>query len=146
MSEGTLQAIWIKRMHRGPMDAVDSALLVAGRGIVDNANQGGRRQVTIIEEEVWEDLMRRVGAWLPPATRRANLMLRGIRLENSRRQVLCIGTCRIHIFGETAPCKRMDMALPGLRKAMTAHWGGGAFGEVLTDGRISVGDPVHWAE
>lgn len=146
MNEGTLQAIWIKRMHRGPMDAVESALLVAERGIVGNANQGGRRQVTIIEEEVWDDLMRRVGGWLPAVSRRANLMLRGIRLENSRGRLLCIGACRIHIFGETKPCKQMDMALPGLRKAMVAHWGGGAFGEVLTNGRISIGDPVHWFE
>ena len=29
---------------------------------------------------------------------------------------------------------------------MKANWGGGAFGEVLDDGRIAVGDAVHWVE
>ena len=29
---------------------------------------------------------------------------------------------------------------------MKANWGGGAFGEVLDDGQIAVGDAVHWVE
>jgi MOSC domain-containing protein YiiM len=29
---------------------------------------------------------------------------------------------------------------------MRANWGGGAFGEVLDDGEIAVGDPVTWDE
>ncbi len=40
---GTLEAIWLKRVRGGPMDPVASAELVAGRGLVGNANQGGRR-------------------------------------------------------------------------------------------------------
>ena len=44
------------------MDAVPSAKLVAGQGIAGNADQGGKRQVTIIEQEVWEELMNQVGA------------------------------------------------------------------------------------
>ena len=45
-----LEAIWIKRVRRGKMDPVLTAELIAGKGIVGNANQGGRRQVTIIEK------------------------------------------------------------------------------------------------
>lgn len=141
---GTLQAIWIKRMKRGPMDPAREAELVAGRGIRGNANQGGRRQVTLIEEEVWEDLMRHLDGSLPPATRRANLMVRGLRLAESRGRILRVGACRIRIFGETKPCERMDEALLGLREAMFPDWRGGAFGEVLEDGCITVGDPVGW--
>ena len=51
---GALEAIWIKRMKRGPMDSVESAVLEMEVGLVGNVNQGGRRQVTIIEREVWE--------------------------------------------------------------------------------------------
>lgn len=40
----------------------------------------------------------------------------------------------------------MDEALPGLKAAMYNNWQGGAFGEVLTDGDIRVGDLVRWQE
>ncbi len=143
---GTLQAIWVKRMRRGPMDAVDSALLLAGKGIVGNANQGGHRQVTLIEQEVWDDLMRQFGASRPGSARRANLMVRGVGLRDSRDRILRVSACRIRIGGETKPCERMDEVLLGLKAAMWPDWGGGAFGEVLDDGRIAVGDPVEWAD
>jgi len=146
MENGRLQAIWIKRMHRGPMDGVDSARLVAGRGIVGNADQGGRRQITLIEQERWDDLMRQLGGSLPASTRRANLLVSRISLANSRGRILHIGDCRIRIFGETKPCERMEEALTGLKRAMYDNWGGGVFGEVLDDGQIAVGDLIRWDE
>lgn len=146
MGEGILRAIWIKRMKRGPMDAKESASLVAGRGLVGNANQGGKRQVTIIENEVWDSLMERLDGRLPPSTRRANLMVKGIRLADSRGRILRVGNCRIRIYGETRPCERMEEAMAGLRDAMRADWGGGAFGEVLDTAEIQVGDAVGWED
>ncbi len=145
-SHGRLEAIWIKRFRLGPMDAVAQATLRAQRGLVGNADQGRRRQVTLIEQERWRALMDAVEAPLPPATRRANLLLSGISLTQSRKRILCIGTCRIRILGETKPCERMDEAWPGLKSAMYADWGGGAFAEVLDDGDITVGDVVYWAD
>ena len=143
---GRLEAIWLKRMRRGPMDAVARAVLKAHQGIVGNTDQGGRRQVTLVEQEVWEALMAQVGATLPPSTRRANLLLSGIRLVRSRQRILGIRACRIRILGETKPCERMEEACPGLQQAMYAEWAGGAFGEVLDDGEIVVGDVVRWLE
>jgi MOSC domain-containing protein YiiM len=119
---------------------------VAGRGLVGNADQGRRRQVTVIEQEAWERLMRELNGTISPAARRANLMVSGVRLAESRDRVLRVGTCRLRIGGETRPCERMEEALPGLRAAMRAGWGGGVFGEVLADGEIAVGDEVVWDE
>ena len=141
---GVLEAIWIKRAKRGKMDPVESATLVAGRGIAGNANQRGRRQVTIIEREVWESLVGGLGSDLNPSARRANLMVSGVPLADTRGRVLRIGACRVRILGETKPCERMEEALPGLRDAMWPAWGGGAFGEILDDGEITVGDGVDW--
>jgi MOSC domain-containing protein YiiM len=141
---GRLEAIWLKRMRRGPMDTTVQAVLKAHHGLVGNTDQGGRRQVTLLEQEVWQTLMAPLGATLTPARRRANLLLSGIRLCHSRQRVLEIGSCRIRILGETKPCERMEAVCPGLQQAMYADWSGGAFGEILDDGMIVVGDAVRW--
>ena len=141
---GRLERIWIKRAKRGPMDPALEATLEAGRGLAGNANRGGRRQVTIIEREAWDRQMAALGGDLDPSARRANLLVSGCPLARMRGRILRVGECRIAIRGETRPCERMDEALPGLRGAMDADWGGGAFGEVLDGGTIRVGDVVYW--
>jgi MOSC domain-containing protein YiiM len=125
------------------MDAVASAELVAGRGLVGNANQGGRRQVTLIEEELWQGAMEEMESQLPPWVRRANLMVSGVSLKKRRGDVLEVGSCRLQILGETKPCERMDEALPGLKKALYREWRGGVFATVLSGGTLRVGDPVE---
>lgn len=141
---GELEAIWIKRARRGPMAPVEGARLVADRGIVGNANQGGRRQVTIIEREAWARALEDLGEPIEPSARRANLLVSGVELRERRGGILRVGACRIHIRGETRPCRRMDEAAPGLRAALEPEWRAGAYGVVLDDGEIRVGDPVAW--
>lgn len=143
---GRLEAIWIKRVRRGVMDPAARATLVAGRGLAGNANQGGRRQVTILERERWDACMHALGGSLPTSARRANLVVAGIGLARTRGRVLRVGACRLRILGETKPCERMDEALPGLKALLWVEWGGGAFAEVLDDAEIAVGDAVRWEQ
>jgi MOSC domain-containing protein YiiM len=139
----SLHAIWLKPNRRGAMEPLSAAELVAGRGLAGNVYHGERRQVTIIEREAWDAMMDELDATLPPQTRRANLMVSGVRLRGSRGQILEIGDCRLEVLGETRPCDRMDEALPGLKTAMSPGWRGGVFAKVLVGGPIRVGDPVR---
>ena len=141
-----LTAIFIKRAHGGRMDSRLTAVLEPGRGLAGNADRGGRRQVTLLSEERWLELMAEVGASLRPEARRANLVVSSIDLESTRGRVLRVGPCRLRIAGETRPCEQMEEAATGLQQAMRRNWGGGAFAEVLDGGPIAVGDAVSWEE
>lgn len=123
------------------MDPVQRATVIAGRGIVGDANQGSTRQVTILSDKDWSDVTSGPGT-PDPIVRRANLLVSDLDLVNSRNKILQIGRVRIRLQGETRPCERMDEAREGLKDAMSVPYGGGVFGEILDDGEIAVGDKV----
>jgi len=141
---GRVVGLWTKRARRGVMDARERVRLIAGRGIAEDANLGrGKRQVTVIQKEVFDA----VTVDLPdadPRMRRANVMVSGVDLSQSRGRVLRLGNARIRIHGETRPCERMDAQVPGLTAALSGAWSGGAYGVVLDDGEIAVGDEARF--
>ena len=143
-ADGRVDGMWLKRSHRGPMDAVREIRVSPDDGIVGGVDRSRRRQITLIEREVWERLMHDLGGNADPSARRANLMVSGIRLPHTRGRVLRVGEARLAIGGELTPCERMDEVLPGLRAAMLPDWGGGAFAQVLGDAMIRVGDTAEW--
>ncbi len=94
----------------------------------------------MIDEAAWQDARREVGADVDPSARRANVLVRGVDLSESRGQTLHLGECVVRLLGETRPCQLMDDAQPGLREALKPDWRGGAFGEIVVGGTIRVGD------
>lgn len=144
--DGRLEAIWLKRTRRAPMDAAQGARLIAGQGLEGDANRGKKRQVTLLSAEQWRDVCRELGTDLDAGVRRANLLVSGIRLPASRGRMLAIGDCRILVRGETRPCGAIDGPYPGLRQALDPEWRGGVYGEVVEGGEIAVGDPVRWED
>tara|TARA_Y100000588_G_C14228674_1_gene914252 strand:- start:1569 stop:1952 length:384 start_codon:yes stop_codon:yes gene_type:complete len=126
------------------MDTLSQATLCAGRGLLDNADQGGSRQITIIAQERWDQTEVVFSRTVDPIVRRANILVSGINLANSRNRILNVGPCQVYLLGETRPCERMDEALKGLQDALDLRWGGGAYGKVLIGGEINIGDKVFW--
>ncbi|MDX1494466.1 MAG: MOSC domain-containing protein [Longimicrobiales bacterium] len=137
---GRVEAIWLKRAHRGVMDPVDAAGFVEAEGIRDDANFGrSKRQVTIIEKEVFDAIQEDLPQ-VEPSMRRANVMVSGRPLKESRGRILRLGDVRIRIWGETRPCERMDAQVQGLTAALDPAWNGGVYGVVLDSGTVQVGD------
>ncbi len=144
---GRLEAIWLKRERGGTMDAVAEVTAEVGGGLAGDANFGRtRRQVTLIEKEVFDALNDEFGSLVDPALRRANLMVSGVRLADTRDRKLRIGDCLLQVRGETRPCTLMEDQLTGLRDALDPGWRGGIFCTVLSDARIQVGDEVRWED
>lgn len=144
---GRLEAIWLKRERGGTMDAVAEVTAQVGGGLAGDANFGRtRRQVTLIEKEVFDALKDEFGSLVDPALRRANLMVSGVRLADTRDRKLRIGDCLLQVRGETRPCTLMEDQLTGLRDALDPGWRGGVFCTVLSDARIQVGDEVRWED
>ena len=144
---GRLEAIWLKRERGGTMDAVAEVTAEVGGGLAGDANFGRtRRQVTLIEKEVFDALKDEFGSLVDPALRRANLMVSGVRLADTRDRKLRIGDCLLQVRGETRPCTLMEDQLTGLRDALDPGWRGGVFCTVLSDARIQVGDEVRWED
>lgn len=141
---GRIAAIWIKRAKLGPMDPVERARVCAGVGLEGNADQGGRRQVTLIDLARWRDAEAAVGAPVAFTARRANVLTEGIDYLESRGRMLTLGGVRIRIHGNTRPCERMNEAHPRLQEALLPDWRAGAYGELLDDGEIAVGDAAAW--
>ena len=144
---GRLEAIWLKQERGGTMDAVAEVTAEVGGGLAGDANFGRtRRQVTLIEKEVFDALKDEFGSLVDPALRRANLMVSGVRLADTRDRKLRIGDCLLQVRGETRPCTLMEDQLTGLRDALDPGWRGGVFCTVLSDARIQVGDEVRWED
>jgi MOSC domain-containing protein YiiM len=141
---GRIDAIWIKRAHRGPMDAVREARLVAGAGLAGSVDRSRRRQVTVLDRAAWEESVAKVGSHADPSRRRANILVSGLELAHTRGRILVIGAARLAVGGELTPCERMEEVAPGLQAALRPDWRGGVFAQVLDGGVIRVGDPIAW--
>lgn len=144
--KGRVEALWTKRAHKAEMDAAGRIEAVAGKGIEGDVSYGrGARQVTVIEREVF-DKVRKALPGAVPEMRRANVMVAGVPLEDSRGRLLDLGGVRIRIMGETKPCRLMEDACGGLQEALRPQWGGGAYGRVESGGVVSVGAEAGWVK
>lgn len=142
---------------RGPIETLDHVSVTRELGVRGDLRgairpgKSGRRQVSLIEAESWDaalaDLKLTADEMLPWHVRRANLLVRGIRLPREAGKVIAIGkSLRIETTCECDPCSRMDQILPGLKLALMPDWRGGVLGRVISDGEIAVGDEVRIEE
>ena len=146
MTTGSLKGIAIRSASRAPMSLLDSVeISPAGGTQGDFRGKHRSRQVTLLSVEDWQDTCAELGEELHWTVRRANLLVEGMRFENSTKKQIQIGEVLLEVTGETDPCDRMDEAAPGLYQALLPQWRGGACCRVIKAGTISLEDEVRFA-
>lgn len=142
---GRLLGIAIRHASRSPMIEAQSIEVTPQEGLTgDFRGRPGRRQVTVLNADDWTDACDDLNVDLPWTTRRANLLISGVRFgPESVGRTLKVGDLELTITAETDPCGRMTEAHQGLREVLTPVWRGGVCCQVLAGSRIAVGDPVR---
>lgn len=133
----------VEAINIGPSDAiapVNSVSAVAGKGLKGDRKyfeEGAERgaALTLIEAEALED----VG--LTGAQSRRQVVVRGVRLNDLVGKRFRVGEVEVVGVKLCEPCLHLQsLTRPGIIKDMIHR--GGLRADILTDGTISVGDPV----
>ncbi|MGF1461978.1 MAG: MOSC domain-containing protein [Maricaulaceae bacterium] len=144
---GRLIGIARRAARKAPMERLEQAQADVDTGLEGDA-KGTKttRQVSILAREDWEAALADL-ALAPDAldwtVRRANFLVEGVRLPRAVGGLIAIGPVRIEVRAQTSPCKRMEVAQPGLLKALSPYWRGGVLGKVIDAGPVALGDPVE---
>ena len=143
---GALLWIGLRPGRRLPLTIVDKAELVADYGIKGDRSaqkQGGKRQVTLIQQEHLPVISACLGNQeVQPEMLRRNLMVSGINLLALKDRRFHIGDTELEYTGSCSPCSYMEEVFgKGGYNAVRGH--GGITARILTGGVISIGDEVY---
>ncbi len=145
--EAKLVGIAVRPAPGVTLQELSEAVIDVTTGIAgDHRRTPGSRQLSVLTRQSWEAACREVNAELHWTTRRANLLIDGLALAETRGARLQIGEVVLEIVSETRPCELMEAAHPGLRRALGPDWRGGVVCRVIAGGVIRVGDPVALVE
>ena len=144
----TVTGIAYRKKPKAPMTEISSVEITCEQGVVpDTRGKPGKRQVTLISAQSWQDACAELGAELPWTFRRANILIDGLRFSaGDVGRIIRIGEAELQVMIETDPCPRMDAQHPGLTAALLPDWRAGVCCKVLKSGPVRIGDPVHYLD
>lgn len=142
----TVKGIAYRTKPKALMTEIEKVEISCGQGLLpDFRGKPGRRQVTLLSAQSWQDACAELGAALPWTFRRANLLIDGLRfsaLDVGR--IIRIGEAELQVMIETDPCPRMDAQHQGLTAALLPDWRAGVCCRVLAGGSVKIGDSVDF--
>lgn len=130
---------------KAPIQTKTQSMISKVAGVDGDARgKPGKRQVTILSQEQWQQACDELHTSLPWTIRRANLLIEGFEFDaNMVGKQIKIGQLILVVTSETDPCHKMDSQFQGLTKALTPDWRGGVCCTVIADGRVQIGDIVQ---
>ena len=145
---GNVLGIAARSKSRAPMVVFASANVSFNHGVGDDFRGLTRndRQITLMSIEGWEAALQELDEDLHWTTRRANILVKGIDLENTTGAVLKVGSFLVEVTGELNPCYRMDEQVAGLTKALAPNWRGGVTCKLLREGIVNEKDQVTFMD
>jgi MOSC domain-containing protein YiiM len=148
---GSVESIFIAPEAESTTLPVGEIQAIAGQGLEgDRYFAGGGtffeerkpgQDITLIEAEAIEGLAREDGIELAPGEARRNVVTRGIGLNDLVGRRFTVG--EVECVGQRLcdPCSHLErLTKPGVLKGLVDR--GGLRADVVTGGRIAVGDPV----
>ena len=151
MTIGKVIGIYIAVKQGDPTISVEQVHLVPGLGIQGDryfnklANPTGKtktgQQITLIEMEAIQSICNDAGILLTPDQTRRNLITSGIALNDLVGQLFLVGNIELRGVRLCEPCQYLaDRTDPRILQAM-AHRGG-LRADIVTEGNISINDPI----
>ncbi|MGK0500756.1 MAG: MOSC domain-containing protein YiiM [Oceanicoccus sp.] len=141
-NQAALTGIAIRKRPKTAMVQLSEAPVSCAHGVAsDFRGKPGKRQVTVLSEQSWQQACQQLNSELHWLTRRANLLVSGLEFSAADvGKVLHIGSLQLRICRQTNPCHWMDKAYSGLQAALAPNWRGGVCCQVINDAQIKIGD------
>ena len=153
MPSGSVESIYLHAGPAGgdPMVAVDSARAVVAGGLEGDRffqgkgsvaqKRGADREVTLIEAETIEAIIREGKVTLTAEASRRNIVTRGVALNHLVNRQFRVGSVVLRGIRLCEPCKHLEqLTQPGMLMALLHR--GGLRAQVVAGGDIRAGDPV----
>lgn len=146
---GEIVGIYIATEEGGPMQLVDQANIVIGKGIEGDRyfDDDNDSQISLIDLDVIDRVNAETGWTLTPADLRRNIATRGIDLNQWESGRFVLGSLMLEGFELCEPCGYLGKLLqnktrdaPGIVKILTHK--AGLRARILQTGTVRTGDPV----
>ncbi len=152
MFKGTVVSIHLASQAEGRMVAVKEARAVPGKGLEGDryfhqtgtysVKPGPDREITLIEAEDLEALLRDYGVALASGESRRNITTRGVPLDFLVGKEFTVGSVSLLGIRLCEPCGHLEeLTREGTRAGLVHR--GGLRAQILTEGVIRAGDAVE---
>lgn len=148
---GHVVSLHVADAASAPMKSVEEVRAWPGRGLEGDryfrkagtfsAKDGADREITLVETEALEALLRDYGVALEPGETRRNVATRGVPLNHFVGRVFRVGGATARGLRLCEPCTHMER-LSGKRIRAGLVHRGGLRARLLSEGTIRVGDEV----